>query len=86
MATAGDGNLHALIHVGSDSAEGEAVDGIVYRQVQHVEGSISAEQGVGMSRAPYLELTRSAAELALMRPDQGGARSRQYSEPGKILC
>jgi FAD/FMN-containing dehydrogenase len=77
---AGDGNLHAIVSVGRMDAEIQrAFDTIVYDGVREAGGSIAAEHGIGVSRAPFLPWTRSPAELALMR------RLKQALDPQDIL-
>lgn len=60
----GDGNLHVNItgFEGDDS-----FDKLIYELVISMDGSISAEHGIGTSKAAYLSLQRTAAELNLMR-------------------
>jgi FAD/FMN-containing dehydrogenase len=45
----------------------DSFDESIYELVVSMDGSISAEHGVGTSKAAYLPLQRSAAELNLMR-------------------
>jgi FAD/FMN-containing dehydrogenase len=61
----GDGNLH--VNVIGPSPDDETVDGAVLRLVAAMDGSISAEHGVGRAKVQWLTLSRSAAELATMR-------------------
>jgi FAD/FMN-containing dehydrogenase len=64
----GDGNLHFVISVGSRDAEDRhAVERCVYEPLAAIAGSVSAEHGVGFEKKPYLGLSRSAAEIDLMR-------------------
>jgi FAD/FMN-containing dehydrogenase len=45
-----------------------SVDDIVYGVLKELcNGSISAEHGIGTLKRPYLHLSRSPEELALMR-------------------
>lgn len=60
----GDGNLHVNV-TGFDGDD--SFDESIYELVVSMDGSISAEHGVGTSKAAYLPLQRSAAELNLMR-------------------
>lgn len=59
----GDGNLHYLVRTETR----EAVSAAVNRLAAEMGGSITAEHGVGIDKAPYLPLVRSPAELELMR-------------------
>lgn len=83
---AGDGNLHIIIHVGPDGAQhAGTVERIVYEEVRKVGGSISGEHGIGQSRLPYLALTRSDAEMQLMRTLKDALDPGHILNPGKLL-
>jgi len=59
----GDGNLHVNVTglTGDDS-----FDQSIYELVISMNGSISAEHGIGTAKAKYLSMQRSTAELHLM--------------------
>jgi len=60
-----EGNLHVNV---LDAVEhGEQVSDAVLRLVASYGGSISAEHGVGRAKRAWLGLSRSAAEIAMMR-------------------
>ena len=61
----GDGNVHVNV-LGPDPGD-ESVDEVVLRLAAGLGGTISAEHGVGVAKARFLGLTRSAAEIAAMR-------------------
>jgi len=62
----GDGNLH--LSTGPHAPEDlMAVEELVYREVERVGGSISAEHGIGRIKKPFLKHSRGAAERALMQ-------------------
>lgn len=63
----GDGNLHVLSGPYADAAALLDVEALVYETVRDAGGCISAEHGIGVIKRPFLELTRSEAELDLMR-------------------
>lgn len=69
----GDGNLHLNIlkpeHLTKDDffAKCQVVNQYVFETVKKYEGSISAEHGVGMTKKPYLDYTRSAEEIEYMK-------------------
>ena len=60
----GDGNLHVNV-TGFDGDD--SFDQSIYELVISMDGSISAEHGIGTSKAAFLPLQRSVAELNLMR-------------------
>ena len=84
---AGDGNLHLVVSVGKDRyGNGEDIDRIVYETVQTVGGSIAAEHGIGKSRLPFIGLSRSAAELALMARLKQALDPQGLLNPGKVVA
>ncbi len=83
---AGDGNLHANISVGAlDKEIQRKFDVAVFDAVRRVGGSIAAEHGIGMSRAPYLSWTRSPRELELMAVLKKALDPEHILNPGKLL-
>lgn len=72
----GDGNLHYVLC----STEREAAADRLYRMVASFGGSISAEHGIGLDKRPWLDLSRSPAEIAVMRQLKG------MFDPTNILC
>jgi FAD/FMN-containing dehydrogenase len=63
-----DSNIHIGIYEpGYGDATGQAINAAVYAIVAECGGSISAEHGIGVLKRPYLSLTRTPPELALMR-------------------
>jgi FAD/FMN-containing dehydrogenase len=84
---AGDGNLHAITSVGGPmSPEVQTgLDTCIYDAVRDVNGSISAEHGIGMSRLPFLPWTRSAQELQLMQMLKRAMDPQNLLNPGKVL-
>jgi FAD/FMN-containing dehydrogenase len=61
----GDGNLHVNV-LGPDPEDERATDAVL-RLVAELGGSISAEHGIGVAKAPWLHLTRSEPDIAAMR-------------------
>ena len=80
----GDGNLHLAVHTG-DAADRESVERIVYEPLKAIGGSISAEHGVGLEKKPYLHLSRSPQEIALMRTLKNALDPNGLLNPGKIF-
>jgi glycolate oxidase subunit GlcD len=87
----GDGNLHLNIlkpegMVKEDFFEKcQQVNKWVFEIVQRYNGSVSAEHGVGMTKKPYLEYTRSAAEIAYLRGIKQVFDPNGVINPGKIF-
>jgi FAD/FMN-containing dehydrogenase len=87
----GDGNLHINV-----LKPAELDDAIFISQCEHVTkllaqtlqrhgGSISAEHGIGLVKKSYLESTRSAAEIALMRQVKQVFDPLGLLNPGKVF-
>lgn len=82
----GDGNVHFCISVGSDRHEAQRqVMEIVYRELEPIGGSISAEHGIGLEKRPFLHYTRNAAELALMKTLKNALDPLGLLNPGKVI-
>jgi FAD/FMN-containing dehydrogenase len=61
----GDGNVH--VNVIGPSPDDDTVDEAVLRLVAAMDGSISAEHGIGRAKARWLALSRTESELAAMK-------------------
>jgi len=79
----GDGNLHVNV-VGPPPAD-ETVDEAVLELVASMDGSISAEHGIGRAKARWLHLARSPAELGLMRRLKGAVDPDGLMNPGVLF-
>ncbi len=82
----GDGNLHILVAPRPFGPEtrGE-VEEIVYRPLQALNGSISAEHGIGLEKRDWLGISRSSEEIALMRAVKAALDPKGLLNPGKVL-
>jgi len=78
-----EGNLHVNVLDVGDNAE--AVTDAVLRLVASYGGSISAEHGVGRAKQPWLGLSRSAEEIAMMRSIKAALDPRGLLNPGVLL-
>ena len=87
----GDGNLHLNIlkpeHLEKDDffAQCQIVNTQVFETVKKYNGSISAEHGVGMTKKPYLDYTRSATEIDYMRELKKVFDPNGIMNPGKLF-
>ena len=57
----------------------------VFEIVERYQGSVSAEHGVGMTKKPYLQYTRSEAEIAYLRGIKQVFDPNNIMNPGKIF-
>ncbi len=83
----GDCNLHVVVHVpGMGEAQPHhAVESLVYAWVEKVQGSVSAEHGVGLIKKPFLSCSRQPAEIALMKVIKRALDPHHLLNPGKIF-
>jgi len=87
----GDGNLHLNIlkPEAMDQTEFlqhcERVNPQLFAIVQHYQGSISAEHGVGLLKRNYLHYSRSAEEIALMQAIKSLFDPNNIINPGKLI-
>lgn len=82
----GDGNLHVIPGVGDGSPEARhAVEEIVYGALRKRGGSVSAEHGIGIEKRAYLDWSRSAEEIALMKLLKMTLDPRNILNPGKVF-
>ncbi len=78
-----EGNLH--VNVLGLPADDETVADAVLSLVASLGGSISAEHGVGVAKARWLGLTRSAPDIAAMRAIKDAIDPRGLLNPGVIF-
>jgi FAD/FMN-containing dehydrogenase len=81
-----DSNIHinVAIHDMTDDIK-KGVQGLVYELVSRLGGSISAEHGIGRIKRPYLPLSRTETELALMMKMKQTLDPEGILNPGRIL-
>jgi FAD/FMN-containing dehydrogenase len=80
---AGDGNLHVNI-TGLD-ADDDSVDDAVLRMVASLDGSISAEHGIGRAKRDWLHLVRTTEEIAAFRSIKSALDPSGTFSPGVLL-
>ncbi|EKU24460.1 FAD-binding oxidoreductase [Xanthomonas graminis] len=87
----GDGNLHINVLKPDTTADAdfiaacEQVTKLLAQVLAEHGGSISAEHGIGLVKKPYLESTRSAEEIALMRAVKRVFDPAGLLNPGKLF-
>ena len=83
---AGDSNIHLVTGpLPADPAVGHRVEEIVYGITRDLEGSVSAEHGIGLHKKPWLAYSRSPEELALLRQLKATLDPKGILNPGKVL-
>jgi FAD/FMN-containing dehydrogenase len=80
----GDGNLH--VEIAGPAPHDSRADRAVLELVAEHGGSISAEHGIGRAKANDLELSRSPAEIALMRATKTAWDPSGQLNPGVLFA
>ncbi len=91
-----DGNLHVLVAPPATNQSQENSDAVrerwreqsnklVYGPLQAFGGSVSAEHGIGLSKKPYLAISRNHQEIALMQLLKKTMDPKSILNPGKII-
>ena len=86
---AGDGNVHFNIMLDKRNKEAlnkaEAAVEELFRYTIELGGTISGEHGVGITKAPYLDMELGSVEVALMRRIKAAFDPNGILNPGKIF-
>lgn len=82
----GDGNLHILVSPDGLPADARAtIERVVYAPLQALGGAISAEHGIGLEKRPWLSISRSESEIALMRTLKQAMDPKGILNPGRVM-
>ncbi len=83
----GDGNLHFGIPLPNDRAAAlrPQIEACVYSPLAAFKGSVSAEHGIGLEKKPWLSVSRSPEEIALMKTLKRALDPHNMLNPGKIF-
>ena len=81
-----DSNLHVNAAPKTYSPETKkAIEKVVYDLIARLGGSVSAEHGIGRMKRPYLHLSRTEPELALMATVKQALDPAGILNPGRVL-
>ncbi len=81
-----DGNIHLIVGKTEETPELiKAVNQVVYAPLQALGGSVSAEHGIGVHKKPYLELSRTPAEIQLMQLLKKSMDPKGILNRGKVI-
>jgi len=80
-----DGNLHIFTTPFDDGANQEYCDEIIYGCLDGLDGSISAEHGIGLDKKNWLADSRSEDEIELMRNLKRLLDPNNLLNPGKVI-
>ena len=61
------------------------LSGLVDEPLQAVNGSVSAEHGIGLEKKPWLHLCRNETEVAVMRRIKQALDPHNILNPGRIF-
>lgn len=87
----GDGNLHIHTLKPDDVsleqflAQVKIVDADLFKLVSEYQGSISAEHGIGLLKKPHLRLSKSEAEVQILKAFKKVLDPKGLLNPGKII-
>jgi glycolate oxidase len=86
---AGDGNIHVNIMVDKDDpnevAKGDKIVRELFKRVIDLRGTITGEHGVGITKAPYMDMEFSRPALDLMLRLKKAFDPNGILNPGKIF-
>ena len=86
---AGDGNIHVNIMIDKDipGMEEKAQSAIrdVFQAALDLNGTMSGEHGVGLSKAPFIELELSPEQIAAMKAVKHALDPNNILNPGKMF-
>lgn len=80
-----DGNLHLYVKPYEDGTHKEKSDSIVYGCLDGLDGSVSAEHGIGIEKKVWLGNSRGDDELHVMRGLKKLLDPGNLLNPGKVL-
>lgn len=86
---AGDGNIHFNIMLDKDDKEAvdkaDAAIKELFKKTIALGGTLSGEHGVGITKAPYLEMELGRSQIALMKRIKAAFDPNGILNPGKIF-
>jgi glycolate oxidase len=86
---AGDGNIHVNVlydhHVAREREAVHLAVEDIFAMVRKLNGTLSGEHGIGLTKAPYLGLEVSEAAMALQRRIKAAFDPLNIMNPGKIF-
>jgi FAD/FMN-containing dehydrogenase len=81
-----DGNLHFIIGKNTDETSIKSlVNEIIYGPLSAVNGSISAEHGIGLEKKQWLSLCRTEEEIGLIKKIKDALDPKHLLNIGKII-
>jgi FAD/FMN-containing dehydrogenase len=82
----GDGNLHVVVSPDGLPKDARAtIERIIYEPLQSIGGAVSAEHGIGLEKKSWLSVSRTAAEIELMRTLKRAMDPKGILNPGRVI-
>ena len=82
----GDNNIHISVMCdGNKSTHAKTIEKHIYESLRPYDGAISAEHGIGLEKKPYLAISRSDEEIALMKTLKRSLDPKNLLNPGKVI-
>jgi FAD/FMN-containing dehydrogenase len=82
----GDNNIHvSVLCEGNKSTHAETIEKHIYESLVPFAGAISAEHGIGLEKKPYLPISRTNEEIALMKTLKRSLDPKNLLNPGKVI-
>ena len=70
---------------GARTAHADTIQRHVYESLAPYGGAISAEHGIGIEKMPWLSISRSEAEIGLMKTLKRSLDPHNILNPGKVI-
>ena len=80
----GDNNLHVVAYTGLEEDK-LLITKDIMSMIGEYSGSITAEHGVGVLKRDYLQLSRTAEEIALMKTIKAAMDPKGILNPGRVI-
>jgi len=82
----GDNNLHISVQCdGARTTHAHTIETHIYETLRPYGGAISAEHGIGLEKKAHLPISRSAAEIELMKTLKRSMDPQNILNPGKVI-
>ena len=82
----GDNNIHvSVLCEGNKSTHTQTIENHIYESLAPFGGAISAEHGIGLEKKPYLPISRTSEEIALMKTLKRSLDPKNLLNPGKVI-
>jgi FAD/FMN-containing dehydrogenase len=82
----GDNNIHiSVLAILRSEANARLVEKHIYESLRPYRGAISAEHGIGLEKKHYLSISRTGAEIDLMKVLKRTLDPKNILNPGKVI-